>query len=493
LHVAQTTAEELLSRVVGDLNMSVKDVMGKGKLADIMGGRKWTESCPQIADSIFTAHPSKALRGFTKDTAARLCLVPIDGDDDALTVDALERLQQLPSLSKESKEDREIDAFQEDIRLLKHFFAPEPSWLHPSDVATYAASVSMSRKTASPLSAAAAAEAEEAGSVDLSVIAWNMRSWSENFHDLVNGVPAKIESLRKVVDEMDASLAVLSEWPAGAKPIAAAVAEMAKNLPFSWQCRTVSTGNECAAFVYDSDVFSILGEPRSFPDTDKIFQRPPAVSLFVASGSVFSSGCEGLGILAACSVHLKSVIGKCTLQTKKELRALADKVVPWIKVMMDEEAVKASLSGARTILVCGDFNLSMYPGGAGHTGAGNAWEKLLQLRFQPMFLDHATTNFGKPVASHDFAYDNALYHFSGGLESARLRASAFVYPVMEAEQNDLVRINELTEKCGGQPGQPRHEEWVRAITGLKDKLRSIVMRDWGDHKPIVMKLNARHI
>lgn len=314
---------------------------------------------------------------------------------------------------------------------------------------------------------------------------------------------AKVATLAKVIAKEKTSLAVLSECPTGQDDKIKAEVKKAMNSK-SWETLLLETGfcgpqggKECAAFVYDSDVLSIVdGWPKLFPcgESSAFYgHRSVAMALFVPSSNL--DGCEGLGLLSVSSIHLKSYdnTDKGRL-IRGQLEALATEVVPWIKDSMsnaeneDKDAFRACSLG-RTILICGDFNSSPFAT-KGKTSAGSSWEPLEELGFEVLVGDKTMSNFGPPIGDKGYLYDNALVLCEGseaGTSNPLVRQrTAYLHPVMVAELQDLTGINKLLSVPGD-----RLPKWVSSVEALKGELCNLVKLHWGDHKPIVIELSGK--
>ena len=448
--------------------------MGKNKFEKFIKGHKldWNKDCATLRDILFTAPAKNVIHGFAM--------------KDPRFVENVKILAENPSLLKPK--------IKQQLQQLEQLFEKEPRWLQKINVATIPTFVSSSlRKVRMGLPALCA---------NLKVISWNIQSTSNYGHK--KDISAKIATLAKVIAKEEISLAVLSECPTGQDDTIKAEVKKAMNSE-SWETLLLETGfsgpkreKECAAFVYDSDVLSIVdGWPKLFPcgESSAFYGRRSVATAFFAPSSNLD-GCEGLGLVSVSSIHLKSYDNTdkgCLI--RRQLEALAKEVVPWIMERMskaedeDKDAFRACSLG-RTILMCGDFNSSPFAIN-GKTCAGCSWEPLEELGFEILLRDK-TTNFGPPIGQKDYLYDNALVlcqdsqALNGTLNPLVRQRTAYVHPVMVAELQDMTGI----EKLLSVPGD-RLPEWVKSVEALKGELCNLVKLHWGDHKPIVIELSSK--
>lgn len=78
------------------------------------------------------------------------------------------------------------------------------------------------------------------------------------------------------------------------------------------RCRPVQalSGNECAGFAFDRNVFECMMLPTAFNDRpweDSGFRRPPVAAIFRAARGGVHCVAEQLGLIAVVNVHLKAV------------------------------------------------------------------------------------------------------------------------------------------------------------------------------------------
>lgn len=265
-----------------------------------------------------------------------------------------------------------------------------------------------------------------------------------------------------------------------------------------WEYREAQTGAEAAGFAFNPRVLRIVHGPTPFGDPPRAgrvpFQRPPVLAVFVAAGDTPAAACAApLGLIAVCSVHLKSVEGNHPeVQTQPELRRLSDDVDDWINSTLKD--VAAALPGCAALpltkLIIGDFNLAYSEVGGPlntnlATAAGDAWRGLTDRGFRALVAEGTETNFAELVA-RGACYDNALLSCSG-VPLCERTTGAIVQDVISNELDDLERIVVAAEEL--RPLAPLASEFVGRLRQLFAE--KFVYRRWSDHKPVMVTIQCK--
>ena len=358
-----------------------------------------------------------------------------------------------------------------------------------------------------------AQQPEAATSLRFSAVVWNVMC-TRPVHNIALGMPAKAASLAAVVAATGAVLAPLVECPGdGVAGVAHPNFEDLLRAPAAlgahWRFTQAPSGAEAIGFAYDTRALRQLLPAVVFPDAApaepvqlgcadsdaqwvRAFSRPPVLAVFAAADTPRAVAAERLGLLAVVAVHLKAKDGQGLERTRAELRRVGTHVMTWADAQLDVLAAAHPDVAARgrTVLLCGDFNLSTSNDPTTPAGRqaypGDAWAPALAAQFEHLCVAGEGTNFGPPCALQEFCYDAALLRSAGAAAQALRHMQARPHAPLQAEQDDL------SDLVAWAAARPRRALQLidEKVEEAREALRRRIKLQWGDHKPMLVTLDV---